>query len=218
MKIKYFGHSCFYIEDKVKILIDPFIPESQKLFCPIDVVPDLILVSHDHQDHIGESIDLAKTNGSKVVAIAELASEISKYKIPVISGNIGGTVEYNGVKITFVKADHSCNLGVAVGFILEINKKVIYFAGDTGVFLDMKIIRDLYHPEIAILPIGGVYTMDPKQAVYALKLLEPKIVIPMHYGTFENLTGKPEDIEGLIYKENLKIKQITLNLGQAIDI
>jgi L-ascorbate metabolism protein UlaG (beta-lactamase superfamily) len=217
MKIKYFGHSCFYIEDGVKILIDPFIPESQKMVCPIDVVPDLILVSHDHQDHIGESIDIAKTNGSKVVAIAELALEISKYKISVISGNIGGTVEYPGVKITFVKADHSCNLGVAVGFIININEKIIYFAGDTGVFLDMKIIRELYHPEIVILPIGGVYTMDPIQAIYALKLLEPKIVIPMHYSTFENLTGKPEDLERLINKEDLKTRQITLNLGQVIE-
>lgn len=218
MKIKYFGHSCFYIEDNIKILIDPFISDSQKMVCPIDVVPDLILVSHDHQDHIGETIDLAKTNGSRVVAIAELASEISKYRISVIPGNIGGTIDYLNCKITFVKADHSCKLGVAVGFIIEINNKVIYFAGDTGVFLDMKIIRDLYHPDIAILPIGGVYTMDPKQAVYALKLLEPEIVIPMHYGTFENLTGKPEDLEGLIKKEQLNTKQITLNLGQTIDL
>ncbi len=218
MKIKYFGHSCFYIEDKIKILIDPFIPDTQKLICPIDVVSDIILVSHDHRDHLGDTIDIAKTNGSKVVAIAELAAEISKFGISVISGNVGGTVEYQGVKITFVKADHSCNKGVAVGFVIHLNDNVIYFAGDTSVFLDMKIIKDLYNPNIALLPIGGVYTMDPKQAIYALKLLEPKIVVPMHYNTFENLTGKPKDLEVLIKKENLQITQITLNLGQEINL
>lgn len=220
MKINYLGHSCFLIEvDSLKILIDPFISGNPNIqINPLSINPDLILVSHDHQDHLGDTINIAKSSNCDVVCIFDLAKELSKYKIHVVGGNIGGTVRYKSLEITFVKAEHSSNMGVCVGYVIKTNTKTFYFAGDTGVFYDMKIIKELYGPEIVFLPIGGLYTMDPKQAAYAIKLLEPKVVVPMHYNTYEILTGTPEDLQKIIDKQKIDVKLCTIDIGSQKEL
>lgn len=195
MNIKYFGHSCFLIEvDNLKILTDPFLsgnPLSKTN--PIELKPDVILLSHDHQDHLGDAIEISKHSGAKVICVFELARYLNEFGVLTMDGNIGGTLDYRGIKFTFVKAVHSCDRGSPVGFVITTSAHTLYFAGDTSVFLDMKIIKDLYNPSIVMLPIDGIYNMGLREACYALKLLTPKMVIPMHYATFEVLKNTPED-------------------------
>jgi L-ascorbate metabolism protein UlaG (beta-lactamase superfamily) len=220
MKINYLGHSCFLIAvDSLKILIDPFISGNPNIqINPLSINPDIILVSHDHEDHLGDTINIAKSSNCDVICISDLAKELSKYKIHVIGGNIGGTIKYKSLDITFVKAEHSSKTGVCVGYVIKTKEKTFYFAGDTGVFYDMKTIKELYNPEIVFLPIGGVYTMDPKQAAYAIKLLEPKVVVPMHYETFEVLTGTPKDLQKIITEEKINVKLCVIEIGEEKDV
>jgi L-ascorbate metabolism protein UlaG (beta-lactamase superfamily) len=214
MKIKYLGHSCFLLEVKgMKILLDPFItnnPLSKMGF--LDVVPDVILLTHDHHDHLGDTIEISKHTGAKIITIFDLAQELNKYQVPTIPGNLGGTIEYMGVNFTFVKAEHSSNKGVPVGFIISFDGRSIYFAGDTNVFMDMQIIRDLYAPEIVMLPIDGIFNMGEREACYALKLLKPKIVIPMHYDTFDVLQGNPDKFRTEIEKQNISVDLIVFKI------
>ncbi len=220
MNVRYLGHSCFFIEtEELKILIDPFISGNPNIqINPYNLNPDVILVSHDHQDHLGDTINIAKANGSEVVCLFDLAQELLKYQIKAIGGNIGGTIRYKALEITFVKADHSSKTGVCVGYVIKTKEKTIYFAGDTGVFYDMKIIKELYSPDIVFLPIGDLYTMGPKQAAYATKLLDPKIVVPMHYGTFDELSGKPEDLEKIFKKDGSNINYVVFDIGETKEL
>jgi L-ascorbate metabolism protein UlaG (beta-lactamase superfamily) len=220
MNVKYLGHSCFFIKiDSLKILIDPFISGNPHIQTnPLSLDPDVILVTHDHQDHIGDTIDIAKYNNCDVICIFDLAQQLSSYKISVIGGNIGGTIKYKGLEITFVKADHSSTCGSCVGFVITTKEKTIYFAGDTGVFYDMKLIKELYNPEVVFLPIGDVSTMGPKQAAYAIKLLDPKVVVPMHYGTFDLLTGTPEQLKEIMISQKINAPLCVFHINESKDI
>jgi len=220
MNIKYIGHSCFYIEYKEHlILIDPFISNNPIIKASLEnFTPNLILVSHDHFDHVGDTEEIAKTNNSTIVCEESLGKKLEEKDLWVLYGKVGDTINFKGIEITLVKAVHRSDSGVATGLVIRTNEHTIYFAGDTDYFFEIKEIAEKFKPDIVILPIGGVYTIDPKGAIEFLKELKPKIVIPMHYGTFMNLYGKPEELEELIAKENLDVKQITLNLGQQIEI
>ncbi len=214
MKIKYLGHSCFLIEYKdIKILTDPFITNNPlSKFGAFNIIPDIVLLTHDHQDHLGDTIEISKHTGAHIITIFDLAQELNNFKVPTIGGNLGGTIEYKGIKFTFVKAEHSSNKGVPVGFIIWCGADTIYFAGDTNVFLDMKIIKDLYNPNIVMLPIDGRFNMGKREAVYALKLLCPKYVIPMHYGTFDVLEKSPDEFIAEVKKENLDVLVVSFKL------
>jgi L-ascorbate metabolism protein UlaG (beta-lactamase superfamily) len=202
-----------------KILTDPFISNNPKATLePIELKPDIILLTHDHDDHFGDTIDITKNSGAQVITIFDLAQELKKYQIDTIGGNIGGTVNVLGIDFTFTKADHSSNKGVPVGFIIRSNTESLYFAGDTNVFFDMKIIKDLYSPDIAMLPIDGYFNMGPKEAVYALTLLDVKKVIPMHYGTFPLLKGTPEQLKKEMDSKKLKIEMIEFNINQEKEV
>jgi L-ascorbate metabolism protein UlaG (beta-lactamase superfamily) len=144
-----------------------------------------------------------------VVAIPELAHWLEKKGLKQVSGmNKGGTQAVGDIKVTMVHADHSCGItdgdqivygGEACGYVIEFSNGLkIYHAGDTNVFGDMAIIRDLYAPSIVMIPIGDHYTMSPREAGYACNLLKPKTVIPMHFGTFPVLTGKPSDLQKIL--------------------
>src|ERR1700746_550656 len=193
------------------ILIDPWVmnnpkcPENEKTITHLDVM----LCTHAHGDHIGDAVEIGKKHSPAVVAIPELAGWFEKKGLKnVISMNKGGTVKVADIKVTMVHADHSCGIqdgdqllygGEAVGFVIEFeNGLKIYHAGDTNVFGDMKIIRDLYAPQIAMLPIGDHFTMSPREAAYAAKLLQAKTIIPMHFATFPVLTGRPGDLQKLL--------------------
>ena len=213
IKITWLGHATFRIETpEGKILyIDPWIagnpvcPDKDKNVSKIDV----LLCTHGHGDHIADAVDLCKKHQPTAVGIFELATWLEKKGAKNTAPmNKGGSLTVADVKITMVHADHSCGIldgdqiiyaGEAVGYILEFSNGVkIYHAGDTNVFGDMRIIHELYAPEIAMLPIGDRFTMSPREAAYACNLLKPKTVIPMHFGTFPLLTGTPAQFQKLL--------------------
>ena len=212
IKITWLGHATFRIQTPkgTTVIVDPWImgnpscPESEKTVNQVDVM----LVTHGHGDHIGDAVEIAKKHNPKVVGIPELCGWLRKKGVKQLAEmNKGGTQLVEDIKVTMVHADHSCGIldgdtlvygGEAVGYVIEFENGVkIYHAGDTNVFGDMAIIRDLYAPRIAMLPIGDHYTMSPREAAYACSLLKPETVIPMHFATFPVLTGRPDTLSKL---------------------
>ncbi|MDQ6918391.1 MAG: metal-dependent hydrolase [Candidatus Dormibacteraeota bacterium] len=170
---------------------------------------DIIAITHGHFDHIHDAVDLARKHSSKVLAIPETAGWLKKQGIEnTVDFNKGGTVEVDGIRFTMTHAEHSCGItdgdqviygGEAVGYVIEFeNGFKIYFAGDTDVFGDMALIREIHEPEVAFLPIGDWYTMSPRKAAKAAELLGVSTVVPMHFGTFPILTGKPSDLQAQV--------------------
>jgi L-ascorbate metabolism protein UlaG (beta-lactamase superfamily) len=228
IKITWLGHATFRIQTpKGKIiLVDPWImhnpacPEKEKDVKSVDVM----LITHGHGDHIGDAVEIAKKHTPKVVGIPELCGWLEKKGVKQISMmNKGGTQQVGDIKVTMVHADHSCGIqdgdqmvygGEACGYVIEFeNGLKIYHAGDTNVFGDMKIIRDLYAPDIAMLPIGDHFTMGPREAAYACDLLKAKTVIPMHFATFPMLTGTP----GALHKLAPNVQVLEMKPGQTIE-
>lgn len=219
--ITWLGHATFLVETPggKKIVMDPWLEGNPK--CPEEYYQlsqaDLILISHGHFDHMGSAAELAKRTGAPVVSNFEIGSYLASQGVEnTIGMNKGGTVTLGDIKVTMVHADHSSGIstedggtvygGEAAGFVVTLeNGLTLYHGGDTNVFSDMSIIRDLYAPELALLPIGGHFTMSPKEAAYAVKLLAPKAVIPMHYGTFDALTGTPRALEDLLAGESVEV-------------
>lgn len=211
-KITWLGHSAFRIttsSGKV-ILIDPFL--SGNPMCPeaLKKQPrvDAILLTHGHGDHLGDTIELAKQHKPAIVAIYEFAIWLeSKSVTNVVGMSKGGTTQVAGVELTMTNAFHSSSVsdggkqvyvGEPAGFIVHLPGALrIYHAGDTCVFGDMKLIAELYEPHIACLPIGDFYTMGPREAAHAIRLLGVKHVLPMHYATFPALTGRPAHVREL---------------------
>jgi len=187
---------------------------------------DAILVSHGHFDHIHDAIPLAKKFQPKVVAIFETCLWLASKGVENCSGmNKGGTQEVGPVKVTMTHAIHSCGIqdgdqviygGEAAGYVLHLpDKRAIYFAGDTNVFSDMQLIEKLYHPDLAFLPIGDFYTMGPREAALACRLVKPKKMIPMHFGTFPALTGTPDQVAKLL-KDFPQTKVWPLEIGTTV--
>jgi L-ascorbate metabolism protein UlaG (beta-lactamase superfamily) len=212
IKLTWLGHATFRVETPAgkTVLIDPWVmgnsmcPEKEKSVKKVDV----LLCTHGHFDHIGDAVEIAKKHSPEVVGIPELCGWLEKKGVKhTASMNKGGTQTVGDIKVTMVHADHSCGIqdgdeivygGEACGYVVEFANGVkIYHAGDTNVFGDMQIIRELYAPEIALIPIGDHFTMGPREAAYACKLLRPKTVIPMHFGTFPVLTGRPSELHKL---------------------
>ena len=170
---------------------------------------DAIVISHGHFDHIHDAVPLAKQFSPRVVCIYETGHWLESKGVQNVSGmNKGGTQKVGPVSITMTHAIHSCGIldgdkiiygGEACGYVLKFaDGRAMYFAGDTNVFSDMAIIRELYSPSLALLPIGDLFTMSPKEAAHACRLLQPDRVIPMHFGTFPALTGRPDALAELI--------------------
>ncbi len=216
MKITFLGHSGFIIESDVTVVIDPFLTGNPKAALTPDEVTsaDIVLVTHSHPDHLGDAIPIAKRTGAVLVGVHEVAvsDELAGEGM-----NIGGTIEVKGIPITMVKADHSTGLGDSAGFIWKQGGKVLYHMGDTGLFSDIKLISELYKPEIAFIPIGDRYTMDPEQAAMAARWVNPKWVFPMHYGTFPFLVQSTAVFEEKT-KEDCGAAVITLKPGGSVDV
>ncbi len=193
-KLTWHGHSNFQIASSgVNILIDPFFEGNPvcKADCCSIAKPDLILVTHDHGDHVGQAVEIAKETGAKVGAVVGTTQALMQRGLPqelVLNGigfNIGGSMTVNGAVVTMTQAYHSSDSGVAVGYIITLaDGYTIYHAGDTGIFSGMEVWGRLYAIDLAALPIGGVFTMDPRQAALACSLLGCDAVTPMHWGTF----------------------------------
>ena len=206
LELTFCGHATFKIKSPSgrHLMIDPWLEQNPAVPGHLKTHDklDYLLITHAHFDHIGDAVTLAKKLRATCVAIAETAGWLSRKGVESTIGmNKGGTVDLDGIKVTMTHAEHSCGIqdgdqviygGEAAGYVVTFENGVkIYHAGDTCVFGDMKIIGELYKPDVALLPIGDHYTMDPLQGAYAIKLLGTKAIVPMHYGTFPVLTGTP---------------------------
>jgi len=217
MRLTWLGHACFLLAGSKTILIDPFIPEGS-----LPVEPDIVAVTHAHADHLGMTVQL----GKKTVAVNEVAKYLAAKGIPVEPMNIGGSITVDGVRFTMTPALHSswlenegigCYGGVAGGFVVTMDGTRIYHAGDTGLFSDMQLIRDLYWPDVALLPVGGRFTMGPDEAMIAARYIGAPLVIPMHYDTFPAIR---QDLEGFkrAIERTTSIRVAVITPGESIEV
>jgi L-ascorbate metabolism protein UlaG (beta-lactamase superfamily) len=209
------------------VLIDPWVagnpacPKEHKSFDRLDAM----LITHAHFDHMGDAVDLAKRHKPKVIANFEICSWLGSKGVENCSGmNLGGSQEVLGLQVSMVRADHSCGIadgdqilygGVAAGYVVRLpGGYTFYHAGDTALFSDMQLIGEMYRPELAFLPIGDLFTMDPAQAARACRFLGVRHVIPIHWGTFPPLTGTPEKLIKELGDHGTNCKVIKLKPGE----
>ena len=228
MQITWLGHATFELQfDSGEVLLfdpwmegNPAFPKGYEL-----KRVDVIALTHAHFDHVNDVIPVAQKFSPKVVAIFELASYFEKKGVKnTIGVNKGGTVDLGFAKLTMTQALHSSSIkdgdhllygGEAAGYILTPKDgRSAYFAGDTSLFGDMALISEIYHPELAFLPIGDHFTMGPHEAAHAARLLKVTQVIPMHYGTFPAMTGRPEALVEKLTKDGVEVR--TLKQGQPV--
>ncbi len=224
--LTWLGHATFRLESQggKRIYVDPFLNGNPK--CPENERSpervDVIALTHGHGDHVGDAVDLAKKFSCTVVAPVELARWLGNQSVEnTRDPNKGGTVDLDGVKFTLTHAFHSSSTddgtytGEPCGIIVTLESGTkVYFAGDTCVFGDMQLIGRLYSPDVAVLPIGGHYTMDPREAAVALELLGTKRCVPCHYGTFPVLTGTPDELAQLASG----VEVVRMEPGDSIDL
>ena len=228
LAITWFGHSTFVITTPggKRIVTDPWLEGNP--MCPPGMKSirqaDLILVSHGHSDHTGDVVAVARATGAPIVAIYELALWLERKGLTNVQGmGIGGTLAVAGLQVSMVPAVHTSStvendanvyLGVPVGFVVRMEDgRALYFAGDTAVFGDMKLIAEMHAPQIAFLPIGDHFTMGPEGAAIAARLLGVRQVVPMHYGTFPVLTGTPDRLRQLVGPQGIDV--LVLKVGET---
>ncbi len=228
-RIRWLGHAAFLIEvDGWTIAVDPWITNPLSPYRSVEAfvkdVPklDLIVVTHDHGDHVGEAVELLKRYPSaKIVAVYELANDIASKagaQDRSIPANIGGPIKVGNLKLVLTPAYHSSSVGAPTGVVIIGSSASIYHAGDTGLFAEMSFIGELYKPTVALLPIGGHFTMGIDEAVKAVELLKPKYVVPMHYNTFAVIQADPAEFERKVKEKGLPTEVKILKPGEELTI
>ena len=213
----YYGHACFLLDDgKNKILVDPFLTGNpQAAINEKDVKADYILITHAHGDHLGDAPNIAVRTNATVMGIPEIM-DFGGQRVKTIGMNLGGSVKTDFGFVRMVPALHSAGIagGVACGYVIGVGGKVVYFAGDTALFSDMKLIGERDKIDYAILPIGGHYTMDPIDAAKATEFLGAANLIPVHYNTWSIIKQNPEDLLKLVKGAKVHI----VKPGQSIEL
>jgi L-ascorbate metabolism protein UlaG (beta-lactamase superfamily) len=223
LKITYHGHSAFEIKsDKYTIFIDPFFEGNKHTGLKAGGIKcDYIVLSHAHDDHFTETVEIAANNNAQVIAVHELSEFLITKGISSHGMGIGGSHEFPFGKVKFTIAHHSSSfggvyMGEPAGIILNIEGKTIYHAGDTGLFLDMKLIGEMNAIDVAMLPIGDNYTMGIDDAVKAVEFLNCKIAVPMHYDTFPVIGANPEEFKRKV--ESIGRKCEIIPFGGSLEI
>lgn len=199
LNIKYLSHSAFYLQDGTNnVVIDPFIKGNPT--CPVsldDIKANFIVLTHAHPDHFGDTKPIALANNSLVIAVNELANYCGQMGLEAHNMHVGGSYHFDFGKLKFTQAFHGSSnaegeyMGDPAGVILNMGGKVVYHCGDTGIFGDMKLIGQMNPIDVMLVPIGGNFTMDIDDAVEAVKMVNPKLAIPMHYNTFPVIEADP---------------------------
>ena len=223
-EITWYGHSAFKISaPQAHVLIDPFFTPASGVTVESLGPVDMLLVTHDHGDHVGDAVNICRKTGAMLGAIVGTAGKLAEDGVPeaqILNGigfNMGGTMEHKGIKATMTQAFHSSDSGAPAGYIIEMpDGLVVYHAGDTCIFSGMELWGQLYHIDVALLPIGGVFTMDARQAALACKLLGCKSVIPMHWGTFPVLAQSAEYFQEQVARLCPDCDCIAMRPGQSL--
>lgn len=225
MRVQYLGHSVVLIEGKsVKAIIDPFISGNPN--CPLSVndLRDIthIFVTHGHGDHLGDTIKIAKKWGSQIICNFEIGNYLNKFDLKIHTMHIGGRVKLEFGKVKMTQALHGSGIydgkeiisgGNPCGFLIEIEGKKIYHAGDTGLTLDMTLLES-EGIDLAFIPIGGNYTMDIDDALKAVEFIKPKVVVPIHYNTFPVIKADPFEFEKKVKDAEVKV----LSYGESVEL
>jgi L-ascorbate metabolism protein UlaG (beta-lactamase superfamily) len=225
--LHYIGHSAFELSnDEKSVLIDPFISGNPTATAsPDDFSPQTILLTHAHNDHVGDSVSIATRTGATIVATFELATYLGEKGAQTIGGNHGGTIAFDGGTAKFTPAWHTSTYrdgdavvapGVPAGIVVRFGGKTIYFAGDTCLFSDMRLIGE-EGLDVAVIPIGDHFTMGPADAVRAVKFLEPQYVIPCHYNTFPPIKQDAGRFKAMV-EEQTSARGIALAPGESFVI
>jgi len=227
ISVQYLGHSCFLVTTpKARILIDPFLTGNPMAAAKAEEVQcDYILVSHAHSDHYGDAVSIAKRTGATIVAAYELALHAGAQGAKVHPMGCGGgrSFPFGRVQLTIahhtssVEGPHgSISVAAPVGFLIKTEGKTIYFAGDTALTLDMELLGSLHSIDLALLPIGDNFTMGPDDAAEAVRLLKPRVVVPMHYNTFDVIAVNPEGFAREAAKHGCKVE--VMNPGACVQL
>ncbi len=223
MKLKFLGHSAFYVEEgNFKALIDPFITGNPQAVMKVEDFKDLthIFVTHGHGDHLGDAVPIAKATGATIVTNFEIADYLGQFQVNLHPMHIGGRVKLDFGTVKMTNALHGSGIstdsgmiygGNPGGFIIEVEGKKIYHAGDTGLTMDMKLLED-EKIDVALLPIGGNFTMDAVDAAKAVEFIKPRLTIPMHYKTFPVIDADPNT-----FKEMVAGDVVILNPGEEYE-
>lgn len=219
MKITRLGHAATLIETTKTIVIDPFITDNPAASLTVEKLPkvDYILITHDHFDHFGDALTLAKRDNAPIIGVFELTTkkEVVDAGVKTVGFNIGGSYKDADITFTLTQAIHSAEVGSPSGFVVQSEGKTIYHSGDTTVFEDMKLIPKLHGDiDLALLPIGGFYTMDEKGTAEAVSYLKPKTVVPIHYNTWPPIEADTALFSRLVHGSEVCV----LEPGQSCEV
>ncbi len=224
LKITYLSHSSCLLDDgKQQLLIDPFITGNPNApVKPGDLKPQFVVLTHAHGDHLGDGLEIAKANGSLIIAVNELANYVASKGAKAHNMHIGGGYNFPFGRLKFTIAHHGSStndgecMGSPAGVVITMGGKTIYHTGDTGLFLDMKLIGELNHIDLMFAPIGDNFTMGIDDAVKAVEFVNPELVVPIHYNTFPVIQADPNEFKSKVEASGHKCK--VMEYGEVMEL